>query len=216
LGLKVPEDATVAVWPEHSRYGERAGTPNAHLLDPALFTTRFARRLESYAEKVGPLIFEFGTFGKATFATVDHFLYRLDGFLGAIPSGFRYAVEVRNPEYLGLGYFALLACHGVAHVLSARTRMPELGTQTEIPGAFTADFTVVRALLSRGRPYEQAVRTFEPYRLVQEPDHAAKDTLGRIAERSRRLRKPAFLFVNNRLEGNAPGTIEAVVERLVS
>ncbi len=24
---------------------------------------------------------------------------------------------------------------------------------------------------------------------------------------------PAFLFVNNRLEGNAPGTIEAVVEK---
>ena len=26
--------------------------------------------------------------------------------------------------------------------------------------------------------------------------------------------KPAFLFVNNRLEGNAPSTIEAVAERL--
>ena len=28
-------------------------------------------------------------------------------------------------------------------------------------------------------------------------------------------KKPAFLFVNNRLEGNAPGTIEAVLERLL-
>ena len=27
-------------------------------------------------------------------------------------------------------------------------------------------------------------------------------------------RKDAFLFVNNRLEGNAPSTIEAVVEKL--
>jgi hypothetical protein len=32
-----------------------------------------------------------------------------------------------------------------------------------------------------------------------------------IANRSRRREKPAFLFVNNRLEGNAPGTTEAVV-----
>ena len=35
-----------------------------------------------------------------------------------------------------------------------------------------------------------------------------------IAERSRERKKPAFLFVNNRLEGNAPSTIEAVVEQL--
>jgi hypothetical protein len=35
-----------------------------------------------------------------------------------------------------------------------------------------------------------------------------------IAERSIRQRQPAFLFVNNRLQGNAPSTIEAVVERM--
>ncbi len=35
-----------------------------------------------------------------------------------------------------------------------------------------------------------------------------------VAERSRRTKKPAFLFVNNRLEGHAPSTIEAVVRRL--
>jgi hypothetical protein len=29
-------------------------------------------------------------------------------------------------------------------------------------------------------------------------------------------RKDAFLFVNNRLEGNAPSTIEAVIEKLDS
>jgi hypothetical protein len=35
-----------------------------------------------------------------------------------------------------------------------------------------------------------------------------------IAEQARKAGKPAFLFVNNRLEGNAPGTIAAVVEGL--
>ncbi len=35
-----------------------------------------------------------------------------------------------------------------------------------------------------------------------------------ITEESRRRKVPAFLFVNNRLEGNAPGTIEAVVDML--
>ncbi len=85
-----------------------------------------------------------------------------------------------------------------------------------MPGAFTADFLVVRALLSRGCSYEQAVRAFEPYRLIQQPNPSARDALVSIAEHSRRLRKPAFLFVNNRLEGHAPTTIEAVAERLLN
>ena len=214
FGLKVPEDVTVASWPKHARYGERAGRENPAFLDAALFKSQFARRLEPYAGRVAVLIFEFGTFPKSVFPTPDHFLARLDTFLGGLPGGFRYAVEVRNPEYLGPGYFAMLAGHGVAHVLNAWTRMPELGDQLKIPDVFTADFSVVRALLSRGRSYETAVQSFEPYGLVGEPNEPARDALARVAERSIRLKKPAFLFVNNRLEGNAPTTIEGAIERL--
>ena len=114
---------------------------------------------------------------------MDDFLARLDPFLEALPGGFRYGIEIRNPEYLGPGYFGLLARHGVAHVFNAWSRMPELKKQLEMPGAFTADFTVVRALLSKGRNYEQAVQRFTPYKLVQEPDHAARDAMRQIAER---------------------------------
>jgi len=35
-----------------------------------------------------------------------------------------------------------------------------------------------------------------------------------IAQGAMHERKSAFLFVNNRLEGNAPSTIEAVVEKI--
>jgi hypothetical protein len=55
------------------------------------------------------------------------------------------------------------------------------------------------------------VRLFEPYREVQEPDEASRTGMIEIANQSRRRKTPAFLYVNNRLEGNAPGTIEAVV-----
>jgi hypothetical protein len=87
-------------------------------------------------------------------------------------------------------------------------------SQANLDGVFTADFTAVRALLSRGRTYERAVETFGPHTLVQEPDETARDAMRQIAERSIRQRQPAFLFVNNRLQGNAPSTIEAVVERM--
>jgi len=214
FAFKVPEDITVARWPTHARYGPRAGRDNEHFLDAESFGKFFARRLEPYRSRVAALVFEFGTFNKTTFPTADAFHARLDRFLGALPEGFPYAVEVRNPEYLSAGYFSLLEGHNVAHVLSAWTRMPELADQAELPGVFTADFTVVRALLSKGRTYEHAVKTFEPYERVQVPNQPARDGLVRIAEQARARRKPAFLFVNNRLEGHAPSTIEAVVARL--
>jgi uncharacterized protein YecE (DUF72 family) len=214
IGLKVPEAITVAKWPSHARYGEKAGQENPAFLDAALLRSQFLRPLEPYAERLAALIFEFGTFAKATFATADHFLYRLDHFLDGLPGGFRYGVEIRNPEYLGPGYFACLADHGVAHVLNAWTRMPELGAQLDRPGVETADFSVVRALLSKGRSYEQAVEAFGPYEKIREPNESARAAMRRVAERAIERNKPAYLFVNNRLEGNAPTTIEAVVEEL--
>jgi hypothetical protein len=92
--------------------------------------------------------------------------------------------------------------------------MPELLDQIEMPGAFTADFTVTRALLKKGRAYEQAVKAFEPYERIQEPNPGAREAMRRIAERAWKTRQPAYTFINNRLEGNAPGTIEAVVDDL--
>ena len=214
FGLKVPEDITVATWPRHARYGAKAGETNDHFLDPEAFGRFFAGRLDPHKGRVGPLIFEFGTFDKGTFPTPGDFVARLDGFLAGLPEGFRYAVEVRNTEYLSPGYLDLLRSRNVAHVFNAWTRMPTLDEQAQIPEAFTADFTVVRALLKRGRNYEDAVKTFEPYGQVREPNEGARDGMVEIVRQAKGRKIPAFLFVNNRLEGNAPGTIEAVVGRL--
>ena len=81
-------------------------------------------------------------------------------------------------------------------------------------GVETADFAVVRALLAHGRGYEQAVDTFEPYREIREANVRARAGMMEIAGQARKRKIPAFLFVNNRLEGHAPSTIEAVVDAL--
>lgn len=71
-----------------------------------------------------------------------------------------------------------------------------------------------RFLLKPGRKYEEAVKTFEPYNSAKEENpeaRAAGKTLiaeGRAAGPKRRT----FVFVNNRLEGNAVSTIAAMVE----
>jgi uncharacterized protein YecE (DUF72 family) len=214
FAFKVPEDITVATWPTHARYGTRAGLENESFLDVEVFERFFARRLEPYKDRVATLIFEFGTFPKKTFPIPEDFMAKLDPFLDALPEGFRYSVEIRNPDYLRPDYFHLLSTHNTAHVYNAWTRMPSLEDQVQLPDAESADFTVVRALLRKGRLYEQAVKAFEPYRDLQEPNEGAREAMRQVAERSRKARKPAFLFVNNRLEGHAPSTIEAVVEML--
>jgi hypothetical protein len=160
------------------------------------------------------LVFEFGTFNKSTFPKRGDFLARLDPFLKALPAGYRYAIEIRNDDYLSPEYLDVLASHNVAHVFSAWTRMPSLNEQAQLPNAFTADFTVVRALLRRGRPYDQAVQNFEPYREIQEPNEGAREGMRRIVEQAIKTKKSAFMFVDNRLEGNAPSTIEAVVNSI--
>jgi uncharacterized protein YecE (DUF72 family) len=215
FGFKVPEDITASTWPKHARYGQRAGLENEHFLDAKVFERFFTKRLEAHRNQVGPLIFEFGTFNKSTFATPADFMAKLDPFLGALPAGFRYGVELRNPEYLSPQYFELLGGHNVAHVFNAWTRMPSLADQALLPGAFTADFAVVRALLRKGRGYGDAVQNFEPYREIQEPNESARDGMKEIVKESLARKTPAFVFVNNRLEGNAPGTILAVVAALV-
>lgn len=209
FAFKVPEEITVRQWPSHARYGARAGLRNSTFLDAHLFRTGFTDALAPYASRVQALIFEFGAVARPS---LDEFLSELEPFLAALPEGFRYAIEIRNPEFLAPEYLALLARHRVAHVLNSWTRMPELATQLSFPDIFTTDFFVVRALLRPGRAYEEAVKRFSPYTRVQEENPAVRQTLRDLIQGAKRSGRRGLIFVNNRLEGNAPGTIEAVLD----
>ena len=136
----------------------------------------------------------------------------LDPFLGALPDSFRYGVEIRNQEFLTNEYFRCLRSHRVAHVFNAWTRMPEISDQMQLPEVYTADFTVARALLRKGRPYEEAVAKFSPYQRIQEPNEEVRQALRNLITRARGRNEPSYIFVNNRLEGNAPQTIESIVD----
>lgn len=207
FALKVPEEVTAEVFPKHPRYGPRAGVTNPAYLNADALSTLFLEPLEPYRDRIATLIFEFG----ARSAAPGQFVGRLAPFLAALPLAFRYAVEVRNRAYLGTPYFDCLRQNGAAHVFNAWTRMPALGEQMALPDAFTADFAVVRALLRQGRPYEQAVETFSPYRHATDKNPEGREALRSLIQRMREERRSAYIFVNNRFEGNAPETIEAVV-----
>jgi uncharacterized protein YecE (DUF72 family) len=214
FGLKVPEQFTVRRWPNLPRAGKQAGQWNPGFLDAKGFAHTFLRPLLAHRKRVAVLMFEFGTFSPDIIRQPGEFREQLQPFLERLPAGWRYAVEVRNPEFLEPEHFRLLGRFNVAHVLNAWTRMPTLSDQLRLPGVHTADFSVVRALLKRGRPYEQAVKLFEPYRMVQQPDLPTRQGICDVARRALAQNPPAYIFVNNRLEGNSPQTIEAVVNEL--
>jgi uncharacterized protein YecE (DUF72 family) len=209
FGFKVPEQITVSKWPVHPRYGAQAGRENPDFLDAMLLEHSLLKALDPYRKQVGVLIFEFGTSRSLSCA---EFAQALDRFLDKLPGGWRFAVEVRNREFLAPDYFACLRAHEVTHVYNAWARMPEIAEQMAIPGSQTSDLIVARALLRRGRPYEDAVREFAPYTHVQEVNEPARRALRELVDVALVDGRPAFVFINNRLEGNSPGTIVAITE----
>jgi uncharacterized protein YecE (DUF72 family) len=212
FAFKVPEQITCKIFPAQERYGPQAAKENESFLNADLLREEFLRPLWPHRQKTALLIFEFGAFSRRALPDLAAFLERLDPFLEALPPQFRYAVEVRNPEFLKTDYFNCLRAHGVAHVYNAWARMPELRYQISLPGSQTAGFLICRALLQRGRPYEQAVKAFSPYAEIRDPSPEARDSLRVLIRRAREQRHAAFLFVNNRLEGNAPLTIMAITD----
>ena len=212
FAFKVPEEITVPLWPSHPRLGLKSGRSNENFLNATLFKEAFTQSLIPYKSRIPVIIFEFGTISKQVCESPETFSQRLDQFLGQLPQEFRYAIEIRNSDYLKRSYFDMLAKHGVAHVFNAWTRMPPMETQLALPGSMTTNFSVARALLSPGATYEQAVQRFSPYQRTQMPDLSTRQALRQLLEGALENNRPTYLFVNNRLEGHAPSTIEALVD----
>jgi hypothetical protein len=104
----------------------------------------------------------------------------------------------------------------VAHVFNSWEAMPPVVEQLALPDSVTnPDHTAMRLLLRPGRRYEEAVKLFSPYHRLREPQpegRAAAVDLIRTVQQARRPER-VFVYVNNRFEGNALGTIAAIVEK---
>ncbi|MGA9115762.1 MAG: DUF72 domain-containing protein [Bacteroidota bacterium] len=214
LSLKVTDRITVERYPRIPRYGPRGGTENPDFLNVELFEDAFLKPLEELGTKRGAVIFEFAAFPPRGGMTAEKFTALLDGFLARLPRGYAYAVEIRNGEFLTPGYLAMLQAHGAAHVLSSWTRMPPLTEQLQVEGVLRGPFSVARALLRPGRKYEEAVELFRPYSVIREENPGLRMGLAEAARRSAAEGRTLYAYVNNRAEGNAPLTIQAVLDIL--
>ena len=211
--IKVWDRITARRFIRDPRWGALAGQPNPDFLSPALFAdavlapyTRIFRYHTPY------FVFEFQAMRGRDLPRPEAWAEELDHFFSQIPHDVRYAVELRNPQLLGPDHGAVLAHHRLAHVFNSWTDMPPIGAQLDFSWAFSAPFTIARALLKPGRKYAEAVRAFEPYDRVREPLPELRADLLRLMDEATTRGIQALIHVNNRAEGNAPGTIRAIAE----
>jgi len=92
--------------------------------------------------------------------------------------------------------------------------MPPVNEQMALPGSMTnPNLCAARFLLKPGRKYEEAVKTFQPYAKVKEPYPEARAAGKALIAggKSAGPERKTFIYVNNRLEGNALETIDAMI-----
>lgn len=210
--FKVWEEITIPSYAKQARHGVKAGQPNPRFLDAQLFNDLVLApyREAKFEPHAGPFIFEFQRHGMS----LEEFCSRLDGFFSQVPKDFRYAVEIRNAGLLGADYHKVLETHGVAHVYNHWSYMPPLAEQHTRMETFTAPFTVLRLLTPLKISYEAAKKRAQPYdKIVGKLPEMRRDTVELVKKAVVENRR-AYVLVNNRAEGNAPITVEALVDQL--
>jgi uncharacterized protein YecE (DUF72 family) len=201
---KAHEACTLAAFPGHPRYGQQRGQANPLFLDPGhardLVVAPF---VEGFGAKGGPLLFQFAPQPESALGTPGQFAASLHRFLGALPRGPLYAVEIRNGALLTRDYAAALADVGAVHCVNLLPGMPPPGAQWRMTGRADAPL-VVRWLLARHLAYEDAKSEYEPFNQLVDPDPGARAALVAMVKAAHRKGLQSWLIVNNKAEGSSP------------
>ena len=215
FAFKVTDEITVKRFTNLPRFGLRAGKPNENFLNADLFAKEFLGPCEEFKQNVGLLMFEFSKFYLSDYQHGRDFVADLDRFLDALPNGWPYGVEIRNQHFLHLEYFAVLQNHRVTHVFNSWADMPAIREQMALDGSRTnPNICAARFLLKPGRRYEEAVKLFEPYDRIKDANPDARVAGAALIKEGVEAggKRKTFIFVNNRLEGNALESIAAMLE----
>lgn len=213
---KVWEEITTAVFPHHPRYGARAGAANPNFLDASCFLSEVLPPYRgSFSEFVGPFVFELTPMPRGALDPRG-LARKVDAFLRHLPSGFRWAFELRNAELLTATWFEVLASHGAAHVFNYWTAMPDVRMQLAQPRALATDFVVARLMLPPYARYEDKKDLFAPFNKLVEPQGEMRDDVLALLRRAKQHgAKDAYVLVGNKAEGSSPFTVAALAERIV-
>jgi hypothetical protein len=54
---------------------------------------------------------------------------------------------------------------------------------------------------------------FEPYDRIQDPSNSTREAVRKLISESKKRGRSTYIYINNRLKGNAPGTIDAILDQ---
>lgn len=203
FALKVPGAVT------HGASGERYRADRV-LVDEEGVLDSYFQALSVLGEKAAIVLFQFPYF-RVREMRVDDFLARLERVLDRVPSGWRYAVEIRNKGWLGEPLLSLLREHRVAAVLIDHPWMPPPRAQLE-RGMVTTDFSYIRLL---GDRYAIEKKTTSWGAIVEDRSERIGEWAEVILEIARSAGLSAvWTFINNHFAGHGPASCRELGSRL--
>jgi uncharacterized protein YecE (DUF72 family) len=178
----------------------------------------FLETMGRLGPKLGPLLFQFQYVAKRNdaheYETGEEFRRRLEAFLPLLPPEHRYAVEVRNPKWLGPELMDLLRSRNIALALIDHCRMPRPARWFEMCDPITADFAYVRFLGDHHAMDEMVAHRREKGEKAGDWDELVVDRTAEMREWVPLLERltgrvgDVYAYFNNHYAGFAPGSIE--------
>jgi uncharacterized protein YecE (DUF72 family) len=166
--------------------------------------TQFLEAISLLGDKLGPLVLQFPFFDRWKIPDQRHFLSVLEPFLKKLPTGYKFAIEIRNRNWLDARLADILRKHKVALVRQDLSSMPRPWEYQKQFDFLTADFAYVRWLGDRKR-IEKRTQIWDKIVLDRSADLINWIALFR-QWLSRDLK--VFAYANNHYAGHGPATIK--------
>jgi uncharacterized protein YecE (DUF72 family) len=170
----------------------------------------FVERMSLLGEKLGPMLLQFPKFDKWAFSSSAEFLGRLRLFLkraaGQVIRSWRFAVEIRNKDWLDARFADVLREHNVALALTDTSFVPRPWEIKEKLDLVTADFAYVRWLGDR-KGIEERTKTWDKTIVERQSDLANWVEVFKAVMTNKKVLK-IFAFANNHYAGHAPDTVK--------
>jgi len=164
----------------------------------------FVKTMDILGPKLGPMVFQFPLFDRWKYPKQGSFLAVLAPFLKKLPADHKFAIEIRNKNWLDAKFAAVLREHNVALALTDTSFVPRPWEMKEKFDLITADFTYVRWLGDR-KGIEKQTTTWDKVIVDRREDLTNWVELFRQFV-SRNLK--IFAYANNHYAGHGPNTVK--------
>lgn len=159
-------------------------------------------------DRLGPVMLQFEYLNRQKMASPVEFFERLAQFAGEVADECNLAVELRNPNYLGQTWFALLDEHKVTPVFCQGYYMPPVVDVYARVSELVKRGAVIR-LMGPDRKAVEGMARGRWNRIVDHRDDELKGVLEMVRELLAH-NVPVYVNVNNHNEGSSPLTMEKI------